>query len=138
MPALLTSTETGPKAVSAGRHSRCPVRLARDVEAREGWRGRRVDRPGSVPLLDDVRDHDIRALGDEAARVAGAHSTAAPVTITVRFSKRFITPFAQFARWTDRRDCRVGASPVGGVVAIRTRSRSERKDFGLRRYHVFP
>ena len=26
-------------------------------------------------LLEYVRDHDVRALGDEAARVAGAHST---------------------------------------------------------------
>ena len=25
-----------------------------------------------------VRDHDVRALGDEAARVAGAHSTGPP------------------------------------------------------------
>jgi hypothetical protein len=26
-------------------------------------------------LLEYVRDHDVRALGDEAARVTGAHST---------------------------------------------------------------
>src|SRR5260221_7246450 len=32
---------------------------------------------GNVPplLLEQVRDHDVRALGDEAARMAGAHST---------------------------------------------------------------
>src|SRR5207247_5239394 len=52
-----------------------PVPVARDVEAGED----RViaELAGERPslLLEYVRDHDVRALGDEAARVAGTHST---------------------------------------------------------------
>jgi hypothetical protein len=60
-----------------GRHRRCPVRFARDVEAREdGAATEFIDQAPSL-LIDDVRDHDIRALGDETARVASAHSTGA-------------------------------------------------------------
>ena len=77
MPALLTSTDTGPKAFSAAGHRGGPVRFARDVEAREdGAVTEFIDQALSL-LIDDVRDHDIRALGDEAARVASAHSTGA-------------------------------------------------------------
>ena len=63
--------------VFGGRHRRCPVRFARDVEAREDGAVAEFIGQALSLLLDDVRDHDIRALGDEAARVAGAHSTGA-------------------------------------------------------------
>jgi len=59
------------------RLGRRPVPVARDVEAGED----RVigELVGERPplLLEYVRDHNVRALGDEAAREAGTHSTGA-------------------------------------------------------------
>src|SRR5438132_215380 len=61
--------------VLGGGHRRGPVPVARDVEAGED----RViaELVGERPpfLLEYVRDHDVGALSDEAACVAGAHST---------------------------------------------------------------
>ena len=56
-------------------HRLRPVRVARDVEAREDRLIAEFVGERSPLLLDDIRDHDVRALGDEAARVAGTHST---------------------------------------------------------------
>ena len=80
-------------------------------------------RPGSVPLIDDVRDHDIRAICDEASRVA------TPISRRHRddhlsILERFIAVHPQ----ADSRDWRVGASPLAGRLRSRTRSRSQRKD----------
>jgi hypothetical protein len=75
MAALLTSTETGPKAFSAAAHRRRPVTVARDVEAGEDRLIAELVGERTPLLIEYVRDHDVRALGDEAARVAGAHST---------------------------------------------------------------
>ena len=77
MPALLTSTDTGPEDVFGGGYGRCPIRFARDVEVREDCAVAEFIGQALALLIDDVRDHDIRALGDKAARVAGAHSTGA-------------------------------------------------------------
>ena len=57
------------------RLGRRPVPVARDVEA--GKDRLIAELAGERPplLLEYVRDHDVRALGDEAARVAGTHST---------------------------------------------------------------
>ena len=61
--------------VLGGGHRRRPVLVARDVEAGED----RViaELVGKRPplLFEYVRDDDVRALCDEAARVAGTHST---------------------------------------------------------------
>src|SRR6267142_577708 len=70
MPALLISTETGPKASSAAA-----TVVARDVEAGENRVNTKFVGERSSLLFEYVRDHNVRALGHEAARVAGTHST---------------------------------------------------------------
>src|SRR5205085_10656362 len=60
--------------VFGGGHRRRPVRVARDVEAGEDRVIAELIGERSSLLLEDVRDDNVRALADEAARVAGAHS----------------------------------------------------------------
>src|SRR6266446_1752785 len=59
-----------------GSGHRCrPVLVARDVEAGENRVNTKFVGERSSLLFEYVRDHNVRALGDEAARVAGTHST---------------------------------------------------------------
>src|SRR6266550_2106183 len=82
------------KDVLGGGQRRRPTPLARDVEAVEVRVITKLAGERPTLLLEYVRDHNVRALRDEAAHVAGTHSTGPPVTITVRLLKRFITfPF---------------------------------------------
>ena len=61
--------------VLGGGHRRRPVPVARDIEAGEDRVIAELVGKRSPFLLEYVRDHDVRALGDEATRVAGTHST---------------------------------------------------------------
>src|SRR5207245_9727170 len=54
---------------------RGPAPVARDFEAEENRVIAEFVRDRPPLLLEHVGDHDVRALGDEAAYVAGAHST---------------------------------------------------------------
>src|SRR5258705_12726864 len=77
MPALLISTGDRPEGVFGGGHCRGPVCVARNVETGEDRLIAELFGERPSLLLEYVRDHDVRALGDEAARVAGTHSTRA-------------------------------------------------------------
>src|SRR5882757_2552186 len=57
-----------------GGDRRRPVRLARDIEAGEDRACAEFVGERPPLLFEHVRDHDVRALGDEAARVAATHS----------------------------------------------------------------
>src|SRR2546426_6739455 len=61
--------------VLGGGHRRRPVPVARNVEAGEDRLIAELVGERPSLLLEYVRDHDVRAIGDEAARVASAHST---------------------------------------------------------------
>src|SRR5882724_199774 len=63
------------KDVLGGGQRRRPTPLARDVEAVEVRVITKLAGERPTLLLEYVRDHNVRALGDEAARVTGAHST---------------------------------------------------------------
>ena len=56
-------------------HRRRPIPVARDVEAGEDRVFAELVSERPPLLLEYVRDHNVPALGDEAARVAGTHST---------------------------------------------------------------
>src|SRR6185312_287484 len=61
--------------VLGGVHRRRPLPVARDIEAGEDRViAELVDERPSL-LLKYVRDHDVRALSEEAVRVAGTHPT---------------------------------------------------------------
>jgi hypothetical protein len=74
MPALLTSTETGPKASSAAA-----TVAARSLSLVTSRRKKTAELAGKRPPLPlkHVRNHDVRALGDEPARVARTQSAGA-------------------------------------------------------------
>jgi len=132
MPALLTSTETGPKALSAAATRRRPVRLARDIEAAAGREDRGVPEfVGESPpsCSRHVPRSDVRRLGDEAARVAGT-IRGHRGDDQCRLSKRFINRplFRQLAlpmvgsaqatvdrRAVDISACRFGIPDMSGV-----------------------
>jgi hypothetical protein len=75
MPALFTSTDAGPNASSAAATVAAGSASPRDVEAGEDRLIAEFVGERPSLLLEYIRDHNIRAFGDEAARVAGTHST---------------------------------------------------------------
>jgi hypothetical protein len=81
----------GHRHVRTAEHRRgCPCIFAHDVEAGEDRLIAELVGERPSLLFECVRDYDVRALGDEAARVAAPIPRAPPVTITVRLSKGFV------------------------------------------------
>src|SRR5206468_1769457 len=83
--------------VLGGGHRGRPVPVARDVEAGEDRLTAELVGERPSLLLEYVSDHNVRALSDEAARVAGAHSTGTarnnhcPIIETFHDPSPFIT-----------------------------------------------